>query len=351
MKCKLSLFVIVILCILLNSCSSDERSEVYEGDVFLHTQADVDDFGKRGYKQIAGTLTIQSLGIVTSESIADLTPLSTLESVDGELIILYCENLSSLNGLQNIKTIGLRLSISHLWALSTLEGLANLHDVGSVEIEINSALVSLKGLENISVVSSHFVLYDNTLLAEVPEFHNLTQIPGDFRIIRNPKLTAIAGFGKLERVDGDMQLFANGLTTLDGLENLATIGKGLIVGDYTDNTNSDSNNSELFSITGLAGLTSVGRDATICGLKNLSSLAGLENLETVGGRFELFNNNKITDAAGLSGLTSAPVAWIHDNKSLSQFCGLKTLAATNSNLTIERNLANPTKEQIVADCQ
>jgi len=92
------------------------------------------------------------------------------------------------------------------------------------------------------------------------------------------------------------------------------------------------NNSSLVNIKGLSSLTKIIGNAysiSIYGNDNLQSLAGFENLKQVEGQ--------------------ASFAF---NKSLNNFCALKPLFLQQPGVSFitEGNLANPKKEDVIANC-
>ncbi|MCH8303837.1 MAG: hypothetical protein IIB94_01770 [Candidatus Marinimicrobia bacterium] len=93
------------------ACSDDDdptgpSTDVIEGDVSLSTQAEVNSFAGA---YITGSLTI------TGSDIVDLTPLSTLDSLGGDLVVTVNPALTNLNGLSNITSLGgdLQVTITH----------------------------------------------------------------------------------------------------------------------------------------------------------------------------------------------------------------------------------------------
>ncbi|MCW8965329.1 MAG: hypothetical protein OQK82_01380, partial [Candidatus Pacearchaeota archaeon] len=80
------------------------HTQVIDGDVILNTQAEVDSFAGTS---ISGNLTI------SGNDISNLSALSTLDSVNGYLLITHNDSLTTLDGLNNITTVGGSLDISN----------------------------------------------------------------------------------------------------------------------------------------------------------------------------------------------------------------------------------------------
>jgi len=141
----------------------------------------------------------------------------------------------------------------------------------------------------------------------------------------------------LNYIEGDLQIgivddpgFGNAsLTSLEGLENLNSIGGGLILAD----------NPALFSPSGLENLTSIGGYLDIHRNDNLASLAGLEGVMSIGGNLGIGNNHNLTNLTALGGLTSVGgYLWIFETDSLTSLSGLENInASTINNLGISNN--------------
>jgi len=83
----------------------------------LSTQAEVNEFAGT---EIKGDLTIQG------SDIDDLSPLSTLTSVGGDLKILFNPSLTNFDGLNNLTSLGRDLVIKYNNSLTNLDCLSNL---------------------------------------------------------------------------------------------------------------------------------------------------------------------------------------------------------------------------------
>jgi hypothetical protein len=83
--------------------------------------------------------------IIITSSVTDLTRLSGITSVTGNLIIQSTTGLTNLNGLNNITSVGGNIEIYGNNALTNLAGLENLTSVGGyIYIATNNALTSLR---------------------------------------------------------------------------------------------------------------------------------------------------------------------------------------------------------------
>src|SRR5436190_24348986 len=76
-------------------------AQIYTGDLDLPTQDAVNAFH---YTEVTGNLTIGNS--VSPEEVKDLSPLSTLTRVGGNLILHGNEVLSNIDGLEALRSVG-----------------------------------------------------------------------------------------------------------------------------------------------------------------------------------------------------------------------------------------------------
>ena len=177
------LFVIMMLLGLFSVSSA----QVIEGDVTLSTQAEVNSFAGTS---ITGSLTIQGSDII------DLTPLSTLTSVGGDLYVYNNDTLTNLDGLSNFTSVGGWLSVYNNDALTNLDGLGNLTSVGGyLWVASNLVLTNLDGLGNLTSVGSLSV-GGNAALTNLDGLGNLTSV-GSLYIAYNDYLNSFCGLWSL----------------------------------------------------------------------------------------------------------------------------------------------------------
>ncbi|MBW6492861.1 MAG: hypothetical protein K0B15_16885 [Lentimicrobium sp.] len=117
-------------------------------------------------------------------------------------------------------------------------------------------------------------------------------------------------------IEGIVTINGTGITNLNGLNILTSIGWGLVIG------NNVSGNPSLTSLTGLENLASIGGSITIGGRyqgnPSLTSLTGLDNLTIIGSDMLIGYNNTLTSLTGLENLTTIVGEFtISNNSSLS----------------------------------
>ncbi|MBS4039481.1 MAG: hypothetical protein KGZ81_02660 [Flavobacteriales bacterium] len=262
------------------------------GDVTLISQAEVDAFVAQypNCTQINGNLNIGPIS-GGSSNITNLSGLSSLTQVSGELAIRYNQNLTNLSGLNNITSIGTILRLEFNQALLNLDGLSGLTNIGqSIYIGLNFVLQNLNGLAGI------------------------TQLPNGYLYINNnPQLTSLQGLHNITTIGESMWISAsNGLTNLNGLSGLTTF----------------NNNSSEFIY--------------IMNNQNLISLSGLQNVTSFGNRsISIQNNAALTDISAINSIVSGTIGSLgisnHPNLSV---CNVPWLCNYISNPSVTANIIN-----------
>jgi hypothetical protein len=260
--------------------------EVVCFDELLTSQAAVDAFD---CTEVLGDVHIQGTDIV------NLSGLSELESIDGDLGINYTSALISLEGLEGLTAIGGDLRVTNNDGLETLAGLEGLTSVGgTVDILLDPALVSLEGLASLTSVGGEFIIEDDDALTSLAGLEKLGTVGAQTFIEENDALTSLVGLGALTSTGG-LQIFLNPvLPSLAGLGSLTTDTSLLLV----------AGNASLVSLAGLEKLTTVGGKLTIGANPSLTSLEALENLAFIGGVLEIAGNSSLQSLDGLDHVTS-----------------------------------------------
>ena len=222
-------------------------AQTYDGpDVYLYNQTVVNDFGANNYTTINASVAIMSS---VSPAITDLSPLSTITSISGDLWIHGNTGLTNLQGLQNLTSVGGDLRITNNANLTSIAQLGNITSIGDdIQIEGNNSLINLTGLENITSVDELYISTNSALIG-LHALGSLTSVNGTLTIGYNSALTNLDGLESLTYVGLNLYIWYNALTDLDGLKNLGTV----------DGTNIEiSDNTSLGSFCGLYHLFSEG---------------------------------------------------------------------------------------------
>jgi len=313
-----------------------------EGDVEINGDNITNLTGLSMVTSIGGDLRIND-----NDALTNLTGLDNLTSIGGELKIQANDTLTSLTGLDNLTSIGGVLAI--LWndTLTTLTALENLTSIGGLAIWNSNALTSLAGLEGLTSIGGRFYFVGNDAITNLVGLDNVTSIGGELFIHSNDTLTNLTGLDNLSFINGNLELgvynasaggiFGNpSLTSLAALSNLDSIAGGLAI--YAD--------TSLLDLTGLDGLTSL-VFLTVHGNNALTSLTGLEGLTSIGGRLSFDNNDALTNLTGLDNLTSIGGGLIigstfHSyvgNPALTSLTGLDNVSSIGGSLFIYGNNA------------
>jgi len=310
-----------------SSCNQNTITE----QVILTTQQEVNDFGAINVCTIANDLFIRVPQGGTSDPIVDLTPLSSLEVVEGGLYILDLSELETLNGLENLIQARKALYINKTERLVNVAPLSNLTgEITELVILQNQSLQNLDGLSGLTTfVEGEFgqdpqigILF-NPVLQNIDGLSNIATLgQGDgstFGLQSNPMINdidAVAGFS------GDIDIilisFNSSLWNVNALQGVTSCKEFYlgynVISDYS----------------GLQNLTSVTFNMEISGT-GTSRLDVLENLVFVGG------NLKFTD-----------------NPSLFNYCGLQNLVDANGlqgDFITQNNFYNPTYQDLLnGDC-
>ncbi|MBF8150342.1 T9SS type A sorting domain-containing protein [Winogradskyella sp. F6397] len=333
-----------------NGVGCEDYSDVFEectgcpyGDVYLSTQAEVDNFPVL-YPN-CDTLN-GSLHIVGND-IVDLSPLQQIISIENSG--LYINDNSQL---------------------TTLDGLQNIDDASLIEIVNNPLLANITAIDDIETVYN-FKIINNDALIEIPPLQ-ITQA-NNFEISNNIGLTSLAGLSNLTTVNGPVLIDNNdALANLAGLENLTTAANLGITGnevlvqiDALTNLQSYLNtlfitlNPSLLNINGLAGLLGVSGTIGISNNAALLHLDGLSNL-TNGNNpgsylvLKIEYNDALNDISGLTYLNPNSVYQLRiaDNPQLTNCSILSVcniLEETSANAFIGVNGGNCNSNQDVID--
>ncbi|MDN3725500.1 hypothetical protein QRD02_14010, partial [Aequorivita sp. SDUM287046] len=315
------------------------EENIFNGNVILSTQAEVDEFGTHDYTGITGYLIIgYNLGPDYS-NIEDISPLQALTFVGGEIIISYNERLQNLIGLHNLVEIGTSLNVYENPVLSTLESLSSLtvinrnlgiignaslanltglHNITSVEgdLTVQSLRVSnLEGLDSIIFAGSLNVSF-NSSLQNIDALSALTEMSGYIVIQKNPLLNNLDALQNINSNISQLRILENDLlTNLNGLRN---IGASVYL--------EVSQNPALITLSGLESVTNINQQIVITDNDNLTNLNGLNNLIEVGQQMRIWQNSNLSD-----------------------FCALTDLCVSGnlSSFSAENNAYNPTKQDII----
>lgn len=277
---------LTIFCFVVISCGvqekEDEPSNTFWGSYEIESQAVLEDFASNDFTTVKGNLFIYNC--------EDLSPLSTLETIEGKLEIRTNKLvLEDLQGLENIKTID-----------------------GDLNIYLNTGLKTLEGLDNLESLSGNIAIYENS------------------------RLETLSNLDRISRVEGFVSVYSNpNLVSLDGLNQISEITNYLSV----------NNNKSLTHLNSFDNLARVGDDVSVSNNQALERLDALNRLISVEDRFEIIGNEVLIDVSSLQDLTSVEVLSIKNNSSLTDFCVFGSVTVVDT-YSVTGNAYNPTQEEL-----
>jgi len=315
MRCKVYSISLVITMILLVRPLSGQT-------IILESQESVNNFDT-SLLAITGDLLIQSGAF--SDAIVDLSPLSNLEEIGGDLKIVgnvLLEDISQLSGLTRIG--------------------------GNLNIQGNTKLLYIEGFEGLTSIDGDMIFNDNPISTYVNGFINLQVVGGDITIAINPALLFINGLRKLESLGGDLNIWQQPkLTAVNAFTELDQIGNDLSI----------EFNPQLSSLVGLEQITTIGGDFILIGNLTFTDTSPFFALTTIGGDWNITNNASLLH---LDGFTNVEFVGgeckITDNESLIDCCAIKPLLAAENAIGGEKVIANnPSEcssvEEVLEVCQ
>lgn len=308
--------------------ADDECTELGEfGEtVILLSQKDVNEFGAKCIGKIVGDLRIGKSFHSTEDPIIDLTPLSSISSVDGGLELIENNELTSLEGLNSNISINANLSIYNNSKLTDFKGLRNLEYIShGIAIQGNHSLVSLEGLEKIKLSNENLVISDNTNLVSLKGLGGLEYISFLF-IYNNPVLENLYEIKNIQTLKG-MSIFQN--EKLSGYFKEGSLPGGIV-------NVSLENNSGIINLKGLMAHNSeVSGSIYIKGNKNLQSLDGLYPSDTLSFSIEVEDNEKLVDIKALESIVVVKRnLWIINNDQLQSLEGLENVLSAGFDYNI-----------------
>src|SRR5215216_4830809 len=137
-------FVLLLVFQIVFLFSSEIRAQVYNGDLVLVSQAQVDAFN---YTEVDGTLVINGFDITNLDGLSELT------KVVQKLIIKNNPLLTDVNGLHNLKQVVVVMYFENNDALTNLDGLSAFKSAYGIVISGNLLLSNIDGLSHLEQLS------------------------------------------------------------------------------------------------------------------------------------------------------------------------------------------------------
>ena len=309
-------------------CDDDSMTTLrtLDADVVLTTQQEVDAFVEdhKNIKTIIidGNLVVGApLGTFHSTDIHDISGLSNVAQVTGDLYVRGNPGLQTTLGLQHVQRVGGLFNINKNESLETLrfenlesvdgqfvihwnpsitslEGFGKLNHIGSYfNVSLNQSLASMTGLGRLDTLYS-LEISDNANLTDISALRDLVWVKTSV-LIENSALTTLAGLEKVQYVGGDFLLNKGCLNC--GNEQLSEIQLselGYIGGDCNL-----ANNENAVSID-FPALTRIGGSLVLDGFENISAFDGFQTLEKIANELSIGRNRSLEQLTGFVALDS-----------------------------------------------
>lgn len=141
-------------------------------------------------------------------SVANFTELTTLQKLQGSLVVQCCDSLVNINGFESLRVITGSLVVRYNRNLTSINGFSTLENVSSVEISENGNLQSISGFGNLNVITGYLQIDRNIALRVFDGFSNLQVLGGEtlvlghaLTVLYNPNLTALSGLRDLSTIN------------------------------------------------------------------------------------------------------------------------------------------------------
>lgn len=221
-----------------------------------------------------------------------------------------------------------KLSISGA-DITNLDTLSGLTDIFWLEIISNPLLDDLLGLSSVSELAVIDLLFNPSLTSVDGLSGDST--PGSILLLNNWFLSDIDAFSGVTSISNSLILQGTALTNIDAFSSLTAVGGSVI--NIIDN-------SQLQSISGLAGVTGFSGTYYVRNNPQLASLNGIGGEPGLTG-LVIWNNDALTHVDQLSGLETVSNQYselvVRDNENLHNVDGLSDLVGVNAGLEVRDN--------------
>ncbi|WP_432410454.1 hypothetical protein [Rasiella sp. SM2506] len=290
----------------------DCTGEIFQGDVILLSQKDVDDFDIVNICAINGSLQFTSEDIL--DPIIDISKFSNVSGSVQSLQIFNNVELKNLSGLQNITSVEDLIYIGGNRELTDIDELSSINGgLDYVSIVNNQSLTHLNGLRGITKIGNTdggLEIRGNYNLNTLGTLDALEELQ-NFNLVNNPSLISF----ELPSLKGTIQNFI--LDENGGLKTVPNLGELNVI------NNLDINDCFL--------------------LENLDGLQPLQNVENI-----VVSGSKLENLNFLSNVIAGSYASFYANDMLSDYCGLQRALQNGSFINFETNsnAFNPTREDV-----
>ena len=364
----------------------DEPGAVHEGDLEVFDQEDLDAFAESGWEEVDGNLTIGGEG----SPLVDLDGMETLRRVTGDLEIRDTEDLADISALSDLVEVQGELVVFENTALETVPSFPGLEVLGAFVVSRNESLVEI-GEAPLVEETGQFVIQLNPALEIIDDpLPALRSVEGNILLLFGQSLQEIRGLEALEAAGGLLQIGGSAaLTAVPSFPSLREVGEGFFLSEVGEIEELEvapalesagaliiQFNASLHTLTGfgllqslegelrlfrndeltvigpLSSLEAVGGPFRVERNLALTTLEAFQTLATIGGDLEIALNPVLADLDGLSGVTSTlGDLLIDNNESLQDVWGLSNIGsaeeadpAVEGDFTVTDNPTLPTSQ-------
>lgn len=250
MKSKTLKTLLLLICFMplaLTSCKDDESvtpteegptQNIFDGNVILSSQVQVDDFAAENYNIIRGDILIGfEVSSTQTSNITDLSQLTSITGITGKLNISNNPILPNIEGLNSLSFVrGFEFRKNSI--ITTLLPLVNVLELTFLLVEDNDALINLEGLSGVTSIMQYAIIRRNEAMLNLNGLNNLETIEEGFlSVAESPLLDNISALSNLEFIGGTLTINYTPLTTLNGLDNLETLNGDIFMAYNEDLAN------------------------------------------------------------------------------------------------------------------
>ena len=267
---------------------------------------------------------VEDLIIQYNIKITNIDAFSSLNSVQ-DLLIEFNPLLENVDGLSNINSTLTSIRLIEDYGLQNINGLSHITEVTEVFIIAECVVLqSFDPLSNLTSVGSSLIISLNNLIENLDGLSNLETIGGNLTLSNNAALSDCCGLYPLlssNGVSGTINISNNPLACSSESEILTTCAPTTCTGNITLNTQAEVDAfdcseitgnlyigntpaSDIFDLSPLSTLTSVGGFLFIENNPNLTSLQGLHSLNSIGSSLIIENNDALVNIEALNSVNS-----------------------------------------------
>ena len=280
--------------------------------IILSTQTQMDGFifAFPDCDTIGGNVTIAA---DSEDPIVDLSSLSNIVAIEGDLTISDHLNLTSLEGLNQLAWVSGTINLIGNQQLTDLLALQDLREIGGLVIAQQDSLQAIEGFAQLLRIHGDFIIQENPLLQEIRGFEQVDSLQGNSLFLDNPALHTIDGFDALLAIAGDLQVKNNTvLTNLDAWSNLQQVGLGLSI----------RQNEALNALPAFMEIDSIGESLSLIGLPHVPEIPPFPDLTYIGGSLHISALDLIENLDGFAALNHTKQWIISENLALQSIDSL-----------------------------